>query len=393
MMALAAFALPIRGAASSHRGQSDQFIAAANIVSSAAEGSPAKPLSVQANSPGFFSAGTHVKGAVPRRAINTGFRGHEVIADASRPGHWIFFPRRPGTQGLLLHGLDKKIVARFDAKPGHHFLGHGFVDLENNRLYTCESNFDSGEGKIGIRALDTLKQVGAFPSYGVGPHQIKLMPGHNAIVVANGGLQTHPSRGRDVLNLATMDSRVTYVEKNTGALLGHQKVAEPKASIRHLDAVGDWVAVAMQVQRGACNHQRAVPLLAIQKNALGENAKPKVSGPLVEVSTPEAILEKLHDYLGNVVIHAAAGIVAATSPRGNLAVFWRLDTGEFLHYHRFYDACGLAISTDKQHFVLTNSVGEMRFIRANSLQEDKNLRRTFPGVVFDNHLSIQSVYL
>ena len=89
-----------------------------------------------------------------------------------------------------------------------------------------------------------------FPSGGVGPHDIKLMPGGKLMAVANGGIETHPDTGRVKLNIPSMRPNLGFV-----ALDGRiQETAEldrslHKNSIRHL-AVGDdgTVAVAMQWQ-------------------------------------------------------------------------------------------------------------------------------------------------
>lgn len=317
-------------------------------------------------------------------SVRTGFRGHEVIAHPSAPNHYIYFARRPGTRGLVVDIARGRIAGEFYARAERHFYGHGYADPVTNRLYTTEADLQTGEGKIGVRDLATLEQVDELPSHGVGPHQLHGLPDRKTLVVANGGLATRPDSGRKVLNPATMCSRLTYLDHRTGEMLGEFSVAEPKASLRHLAVADDGtVAVGAQVQREACGHQNRVPLLAIQKPG----------APLCEVATPAPLLEQLSDYAGSVAINNATRVVGITSPRGSLAAFWSLDTGAFLNYHAFYDVCGLATSTDERYFIMTNSAGEVRCIRAEDLREQKDLRRHYADVAFDNHLLISPRHL
>ena len=48
---------------------------------------------------------------------------------------------------------------------------------------------------IGVRdAQDGYRQIGELPSDGIGPHEATLMPDGKTLVVANGGIRTHPGQ-------------------------------------------------------------------------------------------------------------------------------------------------------------------------------------------------------
>ena len=177
-----------------------------------------------------------------------------------------------------------------------------------------------------------------------------------------------------------MDSCLSYIDSQTGQLLNNFRVEEKKASIRHLDIHPDGtVALAMQVQREACNHNNVVPLAAIHIPQ---------AATLTPLQQPQTLITQMQDYIGSVAIHPDLRIAGFTSPRGNLTAFWSIDDGRFMGYHRLHDACGIAISNDQKHFVLSSSSGQIRFITANNLTEVKNKRQHYPGTQWDNHLLI-----
>jgi hypothetical protein len=50
---------------------------------------------------------------------------------------------------------------------------------------------------LGVRdATDGYRQIGELASFGVGPHELVLMPDGATLAVANGGIRTHPGRDR-----------------------------------------------------------------------------------------------------------------------------------------------------------------------------------------------------
>ena len=222
-----------------------------------------------------------------------------------------------------------------------------------------------------------------FDSGGTGPHQIQLMPDGHTLAVANGGILTHPQSGRKKLNLATMASNLTYVDVNTGNIILQLHVPESKASIRHIAVADDGlVAIAMQVQRQACDHNRTV--------ALGALHHPNTEY-LQLLEQPDTLIAQMQDYAGSVALHPSRNIAGLTSPRGNLAAFWSTENGQLMGYHSLHDVCGIAVSQDQQHFVLSNSTGQMRFLHADTLQEDRAQRIVLPDTQWDNHLLITQI--
>ena len=309
--------------------------------------------------------------------VATKFRGHGLCQNPAKREQIIMFSRRPGTQGIRLNITTNEQDGVFDCAEDRHMHGHGCYSADGKLLFCAETKISTGEGKITVRDSETLELINEFSSFGIGPHEIALMPDGFTLVVANGGLLTHPDSGREILNLNTMRSTLSYIDSRTGKLISEHLLPETKASIRHLNVAEDGtVAIALQVQRKAMTHNELTPLAAIHKP--GQEIK--------LLAAPEALMVKLNDYMGSVVIHNETRLAAFTSPKGDLAMFWHLDDLSLQGYHAFHDVCGLTISQDKQYFVLSNSAGKIRQIDVHSLKQDKTKSLYFPNKSWDNHM-------
>lgn len=307
----------------------------------------------------------------------SGFRGHGLATHPVRTRSVLLFARRPGNRGIEVDVSNGEVVAEFSCQPGRHLFGHGCFSDDGQLLFTSEAEYKTGKGKIVVRDSANYQVLEEWSSFGIGPHEVKVMPGGRSLVVANGGILTHPDQGRKPLNLETMQSSLTYIDLSSGGKLDEFFVPEPKASIRHLDVSDNGtVALAMQVQREATGHDRVVPLAGLHK-----------PGKSIELlNNPEPVIQGMNDYMGSVAINNRTGIAGFTSPKGNIAAFWHTDSGEFAGYHNLRDVCGLAVTSDEQHFVISNSFGHIRLLDGTTLKENKSLRRKLPDYRWDNHM-------
>jgi len=306
-----------------------------------------------------------------------GFRGHGMCQNPIKPEQVIMFSRRPGTMGLVVDVATSGVKQIFNSETNHHMHGHGCFSTDGKILFYTESDYVTGKGKIILRETVNFEKIGEYSSYGIGPHEIRLMPDNKTLVVANGGLRTHPDSGRAVLNYETMRSTLTYIDSKTGQLISEHELDEPKASIRHLDVAQDGtVAMAIQVQRQAMSDEHLVSLAATHK----------LGGELQSLWAPHGLMTKLNDYMGSVRVHSKQRIAAFTSPRGDLAMFWNMDNLELEGFHVFHDVCGLTLSADENYFVLSNSAGKIRRLEVSTLTEDTSKRLEYPAKSWDNHM-------
>jgi len=130
-------------------------------------------------------------------------RGHAAAAHPIR-AEAVAFARRPGTFAIVINCASGVHVAQLQAPEGRHFYGHGAFSVDGSKLFTTENDYGAGRGIVGVwDATSGYQRIGEFDSGGVGPHDIKPMPGGDLLVVANGGIETHPETGRTKLNIPT----------------------------------------------------------------------------------------------------------------------------------------------------------------------------------------------
>ena len=161
---------------------------------------------------------------------------------------------------------DGRAPTWFNAKADRHFFGHGVFSADGKLLYTTENDYAHAQGIIGIRdATDGYRQIGEFSARGMEPHDVQLLADGRTMVIANGGIKTHPDSGADELNLPDMKPSLVYVDLATGDLLEEQSLAADlhQLSIRHLAlAANDTVVFGCQY-RGP--EENTPPLLGFHR--------------------------------------------------------------------------------------------------------------------------------
>ncbi|MEL7027577.1 MAG: DUF1513 domain-containing protein, partial [Pseudomonadota bacterium] len=273
-----------------------------------ATGLAPKPTWADAGSPAFLSAGRKADGtyvlcglkADGRIAFELALpaRGHAAAAHPTGP-EAVAFARRPGTFALVLECANGRQKARLDAPRGRHFYGHGAFSGDGMLLFTTENDFESARGVVGVwDAKRGYARLGEFGSGGVGPHDIKLMPDGETLVVANGGIETHPETGRTKLNLSTMRSNLSYLTLD-GAIDAQVELeaTHQRNSIRHLAvAENGSVAFAMQWQGDLTDD---LPLLGVHNR---HDQKPTLFG--------DASVRGLQGYLGSIAVNIGTNQIA-----------------------------------------------------------------------------------
>ncbi|WP_037309007.1 DUF1513 domain-containing protein [Ruegeria halocynthiae] len=293
-------------------------------------------------------------------------RGHAAAAHPHR-AQAVAFARRPGTFAVVIDCVTGARTAQLDAPAGRHFFGHGVFSPDGARLYTTENDFEAGEGVIGVWNTDDFARVGEFRSGGIGPHDMRLMPDGKTLVVANGGIETHPETGRTKLNLPTMQPRLSYLTL-TGTV--QEQVTLPRAlrknSIRHLAVRRDGlVGFAMQWQGDKTQHP---PLLGLHKRG----AAPRLlTAPVAEQST-------LQGYAGSIAFDARGETVAITCPRGNALHRFDVETGALTGAFGLEDVCGLG--PGPEGYVFTTGTGIVGALTGKTRVSAR------PDCQWDNHL-------
>ncbi|WP_036236917.1 DUF1513 domain-containing protein, partial [Methylibium sp. T29-B] len=140
------------------------------------------------------------------------------------------------------------------AEPGRAFNGHVIAGAGGTRLYTTETDLETGSAWIGVRDARSLEKLDEWPTHGIDAHELLLddddTGGHDApsLWVANGGVPTRPETGRQKLNLDRMDSSLVRLDARSGALRGQWRLDDRRLSLRHM-AWRDTPAAGARTQR------------------------------------------------------------------------------------------------------------------------------------------------
>ncbi|MBO6949900.1 MAG: DUF1513 domain-containing protein [Rhodospirillales bacterium] len=262
-------------------------------------------------------------------------RGHGT---AVRPGNdeGLVVARRPGEFAIIFGLSDGKERFHLTPAPGRHFYGHGVYSLDGKTLWMTENAFESGVGVIGVYDVEMgYKRIAEFSSGGIGPHQHLLMNDGKTLAVANGGIRTHPDKGREKLNIGTMRPSLAFIDGLSGKITGQvyfDDLRQQKLSIRHMAVLPDGrVAVGCQDQE---DDGRTLPLVYIHDRKSNNGLQP--------VEVPEDMLERFNGYCGSVACDTEGYTLAVSSPRGGLVGFWALPTGAWEGHIELADGCGLA---------------------------------------------------
>ena len=263
-------------------------------------------------------------------------RAHGMAFSAAT-GKTVAFARRPGTCAMIFDPRNKGEPIVISSREDRHFYGHGAFSPDGRMLYASENDFDGNRGMIGLYdATDRFTRIGEFETYGIGPHDMTVSDDGRLLIVANGGIETHPDFGRTKLNLGAMQPSLVLIDAATGALVEkHVLPAEwAELSTRHVDLDGQgriWFACQYE------GHRKDLPPL-VGHFARGED--------LSFIDLPEETTRRLANYVGAIAVNRSESLVGVTSPKGGTSVMIDARTGKVLAETTVPDAAGIAPARD-----------------------------------------------
>ncbi|WP_420549161.1 DUF1513 domain-containing protein [Curvivirga sp.] len=299
-------------------------------------------------------------------------RGHgAAVSDIY--GHVAITERRPGWFGQVWDISADRLVAELDLPKGRHFYGH--ASYLGNRLYTTENAYDEERGVIGVWDVSNgYKRIAEFDAGGIGPHEMRILAEEREMVIASGGILTHPEDGRSKLNISDMTPKLVWLDCKSGEMLREwaPETEWHKASIRHLttNVEGD-VFFGMQYQ--GSRRERA-PLVGIARR----------EGEVIISELPADVHKSTQNYCGSVELDSSATFMAASTPRGNKVIFFDARDGMYLDHVDITDACGVIAAGNKSGQFLISS-GNGGLYLHNTLQKKTELI-TQTNKRWDNHM-------
>ncbi|MCA8933444.1 MAG: DUF1513 domain-containing protein [Rhodospirillaceae bacterium] len=319
------------------------------------------------------AGGQHLAATLPGRG-----HGVAVSPDGSLAA---VTARRPGTFAAAFRPATGEVVARFATPADRHFQGHGAFSRDGRLFLATENAFEIGEGRIGLYdATAGFARVGELPCYGVGPHEMVRVDGRDALVVAVGGIRTHPATGRSGLNTDVMRPLVAVVDASSGERLAeHRAPAElHQLSLRHLAVRRDGYTAVVGRWEG---HPLERPPL-ILAGSLQAGLRP--------VALPDEAVERLANYTGAVCFDGGGRYMAVSAPRGNVCAVLAVDgegTPVLRRMLEIPDVCGLAPGPGEGEVFLTSGRGQLYLYRA---EEDRLEELSGPSAQlshWDNHIT------
>lgn len=300
---------------------------------------------------------------------------HRAHAVATVPGRQkaVFFARRPGTVSYVVDLAKGRLERELTSVSGRHFYGHGVLSGDGRYLYTTENDFDNARGVVGIYDVGTdCARVGELDTGGIGPHELAFLSDGRTLAVLNGGIETHPARPREKLNLDTMQSSLAYLDAESGKLLAQYLPDDHRMSMRHLSVTpDDRVVIGVQYEG---DPDTIVPLLLTHR---GEDA-------LVPATADAPVWRSHRNYVASVATGGDGRTALLTAPRGDIVSLWDLATHTAIRELRARDAAGAGYLPDAGVFYVTNGLGDV-FAVTTADERRPRRRYTGDGLRWDNH--------
>ncbi len=296
-------------------------------------------------------------------------RSHGLCRHPGKPDHVVCFARRPGDRLWEIDLKHGALTAEVSSDEGHHFFGHGVFGHGGTRLYTTENRYRDSTGLVRVRDARDYRVLDEMPSGGIGPHDIRLLSDGRTLVVANGGIETHPDLRRRKLNLATMDPSLAYLDSTTGRLLEQHRLPHHQLSIRHLGVGADDEVVAIQQFEG--DRDTRLPLVMIHR--LGE--EPRL--PTADADN----LWRMNHYTASAAVDSASGTALVTCPKGDLITLWSLSEARLIASYDLRQPYGATLASDGA-YLITGATGQIHRLLPGGTPEHLHTARG----VWDNHL-------
>jgi hypothetical protein len=319
----------------------------------------------------YFAAAVNATGDIVSR-VALPSRGHDSLAMPHKPGHALVFARRPDNFAMEINFTTGQVVNTIKSERDSHFFGHGALSTDGNYLFTTENRFDKGHGMIVVRETERYQVVDRFHSGGIGPHELALMPDGKTLVIANGGILTHPDRPRLKLNIPSMKPNLAYMDTVSGKVLSYFEPPNHQQSLRHLTVRKDGkVYVGVQYQG---NKGHIVPLIYAHHG----------QDQLMAFSATQQQWRNMNQYTASLL--AEEQMLAVSCPRGGYITFWHADDHHCITQTPFNDVAGLS-NVDGKMMASSGSGTTRKYYWATRPSPAWTPHIDESDIRFDNHMT------
>lgn len=166
--------------------------------------------------------------------------GHSALC---LPGKRLVCIGHKSPTSLLLDS-ENKVMKKIEAPHGYMYGGHGVVFLKQKQVLltshaiTAASEVDSG--LIQVFSLDDMELIHQFSSYGIHPHEVRLLPGESSYVVTHyGWLSKENTPNPEHFVLGVLNPKLTVFSVETHLPIAHHPVFPKYAIFTHIDVGPD----------------------------------------------------------------------------------------------------------------------------------------------------------
>jgi len=263
-------------------------------------------------------------------------RAHGCAVHPTDPNRVLFFARRPGTQAFELDRATMQARTAFTTEPGRHLAGHGTYSADGSLILTPEHDYERAKGVVVVRDARNFAVVGEIDTSGIDPHEVAWLPDHRSLLIANGGIMTHPRSFRRKLNIPTMDPSLCVIDAASGERKEQWRLPDHLLSIRHVSMTSTGIT-AVGLQYEGDDKNQAPGIVALYRPAqANEQAQFRM------LAVPAADIPKFQGYVASVAISETHDLIAAACPYGNGVACWSISDERYLGFIAASETYGLS---------------------------------------------------
>ena len=260
-------------------------------------------------------------------------RAHGCAVNPTDPNRVLFFARRPGTQAFELDRSTLQVRTVFTTQRGQHLAGHGAYSSNGEFVLTPENDYERVRGVVVVRDARTFEVAGEIDTHGIDPHELAWLP-DGCLLVANGGIMTHPRTFRRKLNIPSMDPSLCVLDATSGECKEQWRLPDHLLSIRHVAMTSDGTtAVGLQYEG---EKEQTPGIVALYR--------PHSSFRLL--TAPPEETRRFAGYVASIAISETHDLIAAACPYGGGVACWSLRDERYLGFIAASETYGLSRVAD-----------------------------------------------
>lgn len=253
----------------------------------------------------------------------------------------------------------------FTTQEGQHLAGHGAYSSNGEFVFTPEHDYERVRGVIVVRDARTFAVVREIDTHGIDPHEVGWLPDGKSLLVANGGIMTHPRTFRRKLNIPTMDPSLCVIDAASGECKEQWRLPDHLLSIRHVAMTSDGTAAVGLQYEG--EKEKTPGIVALYRPGAGFRL----------LAAPAKETHRFAGYVASVAISETHDLIAAACPYGGGVACWSLRDSHYLGFiaasetyglSRVADGSILASQRDGTAFDLDETRLRSQFLKMSSSQ-------------------------